>query len=146
VKLLDLPMVVLVNGETSGGAELIAAAFQDHKRALIVGQRTLGKASVQRPLTMSVPNLQMKLTTGTFFRPSGKNLHRFPESKPEDDWGVKPDVEFPVSRDLSRQLKAWWLEQTLRPGPSMERLTLDDPANDAQRGAAVDALLAKMKR
>src|SRR5262249_30538915 len=50
----DLPLVVLVNGETSGGAELIAAAMQDHKRAKVVGQRTLGKGSVQRPMSLNI--------------------------------------------------------------------------------------------
>jgi carboxyl-terminal processing protease len=145
-KLASLPLVVLVNGETSGGAELVAAALQDHGRAKVVGMRTLGKASVQRPLQMDLPGVQMKMTTGTFFRPSGKNLHRFPDSKPEDDWGVKPDVEFRVSAALGRELKAWWLAQTLRPGPSMERLPLDDLSNDAQLRAAVDLLVEQLDR
>ena len=43
----DFPVVVLVNGETSGGGELIAAALQDHGRAAVAGQRTVGKASIQ---------------------------------------------------------------------------------------------------
>jgi carboxyl-terminal processing protease len=145
-KLLDLPLVVLVNGETSGGAELIAAALQDHHRAVIVGQRTLGKGSVQRPLGVSLPGLELKVTTGTFFRPNGKNLHRFPESKTGDDWGVKPDVDFRVSPSLGRQLKEWWIAQTLRPGPSMERLPLDDPRADPQRNAAVEAALEKLRK
>ena len=147
-KLVDLPLVVLVNGETSGGAELIAAALQDHGRAVVVGQRTLGKASVQGPLYADLPDVQLKMTTGTFFRPSGKNLHHFPDSKPSDDWGVKPDVEFRISPELGRQLKAWWLAQTLRPGPSLERLPLDDPSADAQRRAALDVvagLISKKK-
>ena len=139
-KLADLPLVVLVNGETSGGAELIAAALQDHGRARVVGQRTLGKGSVQRPLQVDLPGVPMKVTTGTFVRPSGKNLHRFPDSKATDDWGVKPDVEFRVSPQFGRELKAWWLAQTLRPGPSMDRLPLDDLTNDAQLRAAVDLL------
>jgi carboxyl-terminal processing protease len=146
-QLADLPLAVVVNGETSGGAELIAAALQDHKRAVVVGQRTLGKASVQNALDFPAEGgVKMKLTSGTFFRPSGKNLHRFPESKPADDWGVKPDVEFRVSPELGRQLKAWWLAQTLRPGPSLERLPLDDPSNDAQRQAAVDIVAAQLAR
>ena len=143
-QLADLPLVVLVNGDTMGGAELIAAALQDHKRAVIVGQRTRGKGSVQRPFTMM--NLPVKLTTGTFLRPSGKNLHRFPDSKPDDDWGVIPDVDFRVSADLSRQLKQWWEWQTLRPGPSMERLPLDDPMADPQRNAALDAMRALLEK
>src|SRR5262249_8821923 len=79
-KLETLPLVVLVNGTTSGGAELIAAAVQDNQRGRVAGQRTLGKASVQTPIDL-VDDVKLKLTTGSFFRPSGKNLHRFPDSK-----------------------------------------------------------------
>jgi hypothetical protein len=147
MKYRDLPMVVLVNGDTSGGAELIAAALQDHKRALVVGQRTLGKGSVQIPLMLGLAGLGMKLTSGTFLRPCGKNLHRFPESKPEDDWGVQPspDCEFRISTDLNRQLRQWWLLHSLRPGTSLERLPLDDPRADTPREVALQTLRAQLK-
>jgi carboxyl-terminal processing protease len=144
-KFLDFPMIVLVNGETSGGGELIAAALQDHQRAEVAGQRTIGKASIQTMVPLPVSGAGLKLTTGTFVRPNGKNLHRFPESKLSDDWGVRPDarLELRVSPDLNRQLKEWWLQQTLRPGPSREVLPLDDPTGDPVRFAAVKALLKK---
>jgi C-terminal peptidase prc len=146
-KFLDFPVVVLVNGETSGGAELIAAALQDHQRAAVVGQRTLGKASIQTMLALPAPDAGLKLTSGTFVRPSGKNLHRSPDSTPRDDWGVRPDpgLESRVSPELGRQLKEWWVLQTLRPGTSKEALPLDRPDADPQRHAAVQALLDRMK-
>src|SRR5262249_15180218 len=90
---LDFPVVVLVNGETSGGAELIAAALQDNKRAVVAGQRTVGKGSIQMLLDLPLEkNWDVKLTTGTFLRPSGKNINRFADSKPGDDWGVRPEA------------------------------------------------------
>jgi carboxyl-terminal processing protease len=143
----DIPIVVLVNGDTSGGAELIAAALQDNNRALIAGQRTLGKASVQSLVPLPVGNLGMKLSTGTFFRPNGKSLHRFPDSKPGDDWGVRPDPkhEFRISAELGQQMRDWWLLQTLRPGGSNEALPLDDPTADPQRQAAVRLLRERLK-
>jgi carboxyl-terminal processing protease len=145
--LQDFPVVVLVNGETSGGGELIAAALKDHGRARVAGQRSLGKASVQGTLTWAAAGLGMRLTRGTFYRPSGKNLHRFPDSKETDDWGVRPDpdLEMRLSADLSRQLKQWWLWQTLRPGSSHESLPLDDPENDPQRQTALAALLRQLE-
>jgi carboxyl-terminal processing protease len=84
----------------------------------------------------------LKLTSGTFERPSGKNLHRFPDSKPADDWGVRPDAdgECRVSPELGRRLREWWGRQSLRPGASNERLPLDDPSADPQRQAAVEAV------
>lgn len=144
----DLPTVVLVNGETTGGAELIAAALQDHGRAAVAGQRTAGKGSVQTTLYLGREGVGMKLTTATIVRPSGKGLHRFPESKPADDWGVRPDpgLEFRVSPDLGKALREWWLLQSLRPGPSFERLPLDDPAGDPQREAALAALIGRIDR
>jgi carboxyl-terminal processing protease len=147
VNFLNFPMVVLVNGETSGGAELIAAALQDNQRALVAGQRTLGKASVQSTKALRVPNLGLKLTSGTFVRPSGKNLNRFPDSRRTDDWGVLPNpkLEFRISVDAARQLREWYLWQTLRPGGSIEALPLDDPVADPQRYAAWMALTEKIK-
>jgi carboxyl-terminal processing protease len=144
----DLPMTVLVNGETTGGAELVAAALQDHGRAAVAGQRTAGKGSVQTMLYLGREGVGLRLTTATISRPSGKGLHRFPESKPADDWGVRPDqgLESRVSPDLGKALREWWLLQSLRPGPSFERLPLDDPAGDPQRQEALAALIERMER
>jgi C-terminal processing protease CtpA/Prc len=153
----NFPIVVLVNAETSGGAELIAAVLQDNRRAFIAGERTKGKASVQIEqrlgnLTRSPqkgvdPNTRLKLTVGMLSRPSGKNLHRFTESKISDDWGVRPDLplEFRMSKELSQQLHSWWELQTLRPGSSKESLPLDDPLADPQRQAALRFLLGLLK-
>jgi carboxyl-terminal processing protease len=144
---LDFPLVVLVNGETSGGAELIAAALQDHKRAVIAGQRTLGKASIQTQEALPLENTGLKLTNGTFFRPNGKSLHRFPDSKPSDDWGVRPrpEHETPLSSDFSRQLRDWWLQLSLRPAEDRDIQMLDDPENDPQRQSAVRILEGMLK-
>lgn len=143
-KVRDFAVAVLVNGDTSGGAELIAAALQDHRRAVVVGQRTLGKASVQTPLALGVEGIGFKLTSGTFTRPSDRNLHRFPDSKPADDWGVIPDEDARLSAELGKRLKGWWTVHTLRPGRSMERLPLDDPHADPQQQAALAALRRKL--
>ena len=135
-KFRDVPMVVLVNAETSGGAELIAAALQDHKRARVVGQRTLGKASVQTPITVGLDGIGFKLTSGTFMRPGGGNLHRFPEDSTSAVWGVLPDVDARLSQELGRRLKEQWQAFSLRPAGATERLALDDPQADPQQRAA----------
>ena len=131
-KFRDFTMVVLVNGDTMGGAELIAAALQDHHRAVVAGQRTRGKGSVQT-FTL-VGDVRFKLTNGTFFRPSGKNLHRFADSKASDDWGVLPDEDCRVSAELGNRLKQWWRQYSLRPVTSRECLVLDDPRRSAATG------------
>ena len=143
-KFHDFTVVVLVNADTSGGAELIAAAMQDHKRAIVVGQRTLGKASIQTPIPIGLEGTSFKLTNGTFVRPSGKNLHRFPEDGTSAVWGVSPDEDARLTIDLGRRLKQWWQMTSLRPASSNERLPLDDPRADPQQQAALGVLRKKM--
>ena len=147
-RFLDLPLVVLVNGQTSGGGELIAAALQDAGRAAVAGQRSRGKASVQTALYVGLPGAALKLTSGAFLRPSGKNLHRAPNSGPRDDWGVRPspELESRVSADLDRQLRQAWQRQTLRPGSDNKLLPLDDPTADPQRQLALQGVLVRMKK
>jgi carboxyl-terminal processing protease len=145
-KFRDFELVVLVNGETVGGAELIAAAIQDHHRGVVVGQRTRGKGSIQVPLPVGVPGVALKLTRGLFIRPSGKNLNRFPDSGPGDDWGVLPDEDCRLSPELSKRLGQWHLLHALRPATSCERLALDDPSADTQRRAAVELLRKRLQR
>jgi carboxyl-terminal processing protease len=141
-----IPLVVLVNGDTLGGAEMIAAALQDHGRALVVGQRTRGKASIQTPLALGSDQFSFKVTSGTFSRPSGKNLHRHPESGPRDDWGVRPDVDCRLSPDLGRKLRDEWLLWSLRPVDDAERLLLDDPTYDAQKTEALKVLRERLAK
>ena len=83
-----------------------------------------------------------KLTTGTFIRPNGKNFQRYPDSKPNDDWGVRPDPdhELPVTAELSKRLKHSHLLHTLRPPGDRTALPIDDPEADPQRQAAVRML------
>lgn len=87
------PMAVLVNRYSASASEIVSAALQDHQRAVVIGERTYGKGSVQNIIEMhegSKPSA-LKLTTASYWRPSGKNIHRFPDSKDSDDWGVRPN-------------------------------------------------------
>jgi hypothetical protein len=74
-------------------------------------------------------------------------MNRFPDSKPGDDWGVRPNdgLEFRVSPAMNQQVREWWLAQTLRPGSSREALPLDNPANDPQRQLALQALRERLR-
>src|SRR5439155_1187173 len=93
----DFPMVCMVNGYTASGSEIVTAALQDHKRAYIIGERSYGKGSVQN--TQDFDGGQIKLTTASFWRPSGKNLNKSStDGKDEDEWGVVPDLAVKLSR------------------------------------------------
>ena len=89
-----LPIVVLVNRYTASAAEIVAAALQDHDRAVIMGERTWGKGSVQNVISLEDGKSMLKLTTSSYQRPSGKNIHRFPDDDEDDPWGVVPDDRF----------------------------------------------------
>jgi carboxyl-terminal processing protease len=90
------PMAVLINGGSASAAEIVSACLQDHGRAAIVGQRSFGKGSVQNILDLEDGNSVLKLTVATYFRPSGRNIHKFKDSKESDVWGVSPDAGLEV--------------------------------------------------
>jgi carboxyl-terminal processing protease len=76
----NMPLVVLVNGNTASAAEVIAAALQEHDRAVIAGEMTYGKGVVES--VFSLPeNMGLMLTSAQYFTPSGRSIHR-PRSGP----------------------------------------------------------------
>ena len=94
-----VPMVVLVNHYSASASEIVSACLQDHKRAVIMGERTWGKGSVQNIISLEDGRSALKLTTAAYQRPSGKNIHRFPDSKDTDEWGVMPDLGYDLGLD-----------------------------------------------
>jgi carboxyl-terminal processing protease len=87
---LNFPMVCLVNSGSASASEIVSACLQDHKRAVIMGERSFGKGSVQN--IQSFDGGQLKLTIATFWRPSNKNLNKLSTAgRDEDEWGVSPD-------------------------------------------------------
>jgi carboxyl-terminal processing protease len=91
---VDLPVAVLVNHQTASAGEIVAACLQDHRRALIVGERTYGKATVQQLLPLEAGRSLLKLTWASFWRPSGRNIHHPPGEWNDPNWGVAPDEGF----------------------------------------------------
>jgi len=99
------PMVVLVNRYSASASEIVAACLQDHGRAVVIGERTWGKGSVQNIIELEDGRSALKLTTSSYQRPSGKPIHRFPDAT---DWGVSPDRGYEVQLDnaeISRYLR-----------------------------------------
>lgn len=76
------PLVVLINGGSASASEIVAGALQDNKRAVIVGTRSFGKASVQTVLPMT-NGAAIKLTTAYYYTPSGKSIQKT---------GIVPDI------------------------------------------------------
>ncbi|MCA2985921.1 S41 family peptidase [Gemmatimonas sp.] len=87
----ELPLTVLVDGRTASAAEVIAAALQDHGRALLVGTPTYGKGLVQRVVRLS-PELALRLTTARWLTPRGVALERRTGKGAAARGGLAPDV------------------------------------------------------
>jgi len=79
---IDLPMVILINEGSASGSEIVAAALQDYKRAIIVGTKSFGKGSVQTVIPLR-DGSALKLTTSKYFTPLGRVIH---------EKGVLPDI------------------------------------------------------
>jgi carboxyl-terminal processing protease len=74
-KHFDMPLIVLVNGNTASAAEVLAAALQEHDRGVIAGQPTFGKGLVQSVAELS-DKTGLALTTGQYLTPSGRSIQR----------------------------------------------------------------------
>lgn len=100
----DLPMAVLVNGDSASASEIVAACLQDHNRAVIVGTRTYGKGTVQTPVVLEGGRSMLRLTIASYWRPSGRNINRKPKAKEDEVWGVDPSPQFEVKLDDKAEL------------------------------------------
>ena len=85
------PIAVLVNKYSASASEIVSACLQDHQRAVVIGERTWGKGSVQNIINLEEGKSALKLTTAGYLRPNGKNIHRADGAGPDAEWGVKPN-------------------------------------------------------
>ena len=83
----DMPLVVLVNGQTASAAEIVAGALQDLDRAVIVGTRTYGKGLVQVPRDLPY-GANLKVTTSKYYIPSGRCIQAIDYAKRDEDGNV----------------------------------------------------------
>jgi C-terminal peptidase prc len=153
--LLDFPMVCLVNGNSASGSEIVSAALQDHRRAIIIGERSYGKGSVQNirdfdiidPSSREVKKAEIKLTTAAFRRPNGENLNKASTSGRDDEkWGVVPDKIIKLTTREDRDLREHLRKQEVIERP--DRRGQDKTAKefkDRQLDAALEYLRGQIK-
>jgi C-terminal peptidase prc len=149
---LGFPMACLVNGGSASGSEIVSACLQDHKRAIIVGERSYGKGSVQNILDFGDTSAKIKLTTASFWRPNGKNLNKSSTKGEEtEDWGVRPDPGYLVKLTPAEQaalrdhLRDVEIIATEKDKESKDKKKDDKPFEDKQLNKALDYLRDQIK-
>lgn len=140
----EFPMAVLVNRYSASASEVLSACLQDNKRAVVIGERTWGKGSVQNIIKMEKGDSALKLTTASYHRPSGENIHRFRRMTEKDRWGVTPDEGYLLKYSVT-EWRAWDRDRSARDVLHQEgesdikpEETEDDTFIDRQLVAAVD--------
>lgn len=95
----DYPIVMLVNGASASGAELLTGALHDHGRATVIGQKTFGKGCGQHifPMLTSKGETYFKITVFKYYLPNGECIHEL---------GIKPDVPLPLV-----ELEKWQIDE-----------------------------------
>ena len=127
----------MVRGKSASASEIGAACLQDHGRAVIVGQRTYGKGTVQEIVDLPGGEGAIKVTTASYWRPSEKNINRSKDAGENDEWGVKPDLGYEVKLEgdkLARVVR-WRHERDMSRPANGPR----PPSKAAERSRPTDA-------
>ncbi|MEM1197558.1 MAG: S41 family peptidase [Pseudomonadota bacterium] len=119
-----VPVIVLIDAGSASASEIVAGALQDHRRALIMGERSFGKGSVQSLLPLG-RDAALKLTTARYYTPSGKSVQ---------EGGINPDIKVPQLSDPDLALRAKYQtrESDLR-GHLVNELGLQDEELEADK-------------
>ncbi len=124
---IDFPIAILVNGGSASASEIVAGALQDHKRAVLVGEKTFGKGSVQSILPLE-DGSAVKLTTAKYYTPSERVIH---------DNGIEPDIEIKMPIEDLYQLL---IQKAQKNGEADLDVETDSDLHDIQLETATGAL------
>ncbi|MHC5009717.1 MAG: S41 family peptidase [Planctomycetota bacterium] len=147
-----LPLVVLVNNGSASASEVVAGALQDHRRALLVGERTYGKFLIQQITEIPGSEAALKLTTSRYYLPSGRSYQRRHTNgrsngrvpsveEPSAPAGLLPDVVETLDEEAREALLMFWANEEAAPwGEEAPFPDVDADATDPQLQRALDLL------
>lgn len=135
----DTPLVVLINGGSASGSEIVAGAVQDHRRAVVLGQRSYGKASVQSLIPLP-DGSGLRLTVARYYTPSGRSIHRDEKHK---TGGITPDIAVDISPEAESKLYAQWETIYAKDRQPRSAVRPEDAVRDEVLDRAVELLRAR---
>ncbi len=138
----DIPMAVLINQGSASASEIVSGALQDNHRAIIVGQRSFGKASVQQVMPLS-GGAGLRLTIAKYYTPSGKLIQRnYRDKTKADEGGIFPDVEVEFAPEDEAKVFMQYSDIIYTPGKATKQpeFKVKDPVLDQ----AVEILTGKI--
>jgi carboxyl-terminal processing protease len=112
----DYPVALLINGYSASAAEIMSGALKDLKRAVLVGELTFGKGSVQTVQALG-GGIGLRLTTAKYFTPSGRSIHEI---------GITPDIIVPITNAEEREIILSEAKRALTPEEKAEAARADD--------------------
>lgn len=123
-----VPIIVLIDEGSASASEIVAGALQDHDRALVMGERSFGKGSVQTLLPLTRDSA-IKLTTARYYTPAGRSVQ---------EGGIEPDIRVPQLSDPDAErrqryalresdLRGHLVNEIGREDEALERDRIDDP-------------------
>jgi carboxyl-terminal processing protease len=131
-----VPLIVLIDAGSASASEIVAGALQDHRRAVIMGERSFGKGSVQT-VVQTGPDSALRLTTARYYTPSGRSVQA---------GGIRPDIAVPQLSDPDYKDRPVVREADLRrhllaqAKATDELLEQDDTAKDPRFSATAEEL------
>ena len=134
----DIPMAVLINQGSASASEIVSGALQDNDRAVIVGQRSFGKASVQQVLPLN-DGAGLRLTVAKYYTPKGRLIQRdYRDKSKANEGGIFPDVE--VKMDPEEEVKIFMQYNNLVYTPGKEEPKMEFKEKDPVLDKAVEIL------
>ena len=138
----SIPLVLLVNGASASASEIVAGALQDNERAVVMGQRTFGKASVQQVLPLS-GGAGLRLTIAKYYTPNGRLIQRdYRDKSKAEEGGIFPDVEVFMKAEDEVKIFQQYNDIIYTPGKELPKLEFKE--KDPVLDRAVDLLTGKV--
>jgi carboxyl-terminal processing protease len=149
----EVPLLVLIHEQTASAGEVLAGALQDNHRAIVLGTRTTGKASVQTLIKLDGDTGAIKLTTAEYRLPSGRNIDKRSSQK---NWGINPDDGYfvPTSATQSKSLLDHrrqrdiiqaGADKDVNRRPEITPASLEQQESDPQLAAALKTMTARIE-